>query len=96
MAENLDWDPNDPTYSSQEAAMIDYREVVLPLPDRGQSFVINALSSMTTDTVDIIDYENFGIALEQHVTIRLPYLTQLRQHPVGFIPRLASQLTLKC
>jgi hypothetical protein len=32
MAENLDWEPNDPTYSSQEAAMTDYRGVVLLLP----------------------------------------------------------------
>jgi hypothetical protein len=29
-AEHLDWDPNDPTYSSQEAAMTDYRGVALP------------------------------------------------------------------
>ncbi len=35
MAENLDWDPNDPTYSSQEAAMTDFRGVVLQCPDRG-------------------------------------------------------------
>ncbi len=35
MAENLDWDPNDPTYSSQEVAMTDYRGVILPCPDRG-------------------------------------------------------------
>jgi hypothetical protein len=34
-AENLNWDPNDLTYSSQEAAMTDYRGVVLPCPDRG-------------------------------------------------------------
>ncbi len=70
-AENLDWDPNDPTYSSQETAMTDYRVVVLPRPDRGQPFVINALSSMTTDAEDITDDENFGIALEQHVTVSI-------------------------
>jgi hypothetical protein len=35
MAENLDWDTNDPTYSSQEVAMIDYKGVVLPHPDWG-------------------------------------------------------------
>jgi hypothetical protein len=55
MAENLDWDLNDLTNSSQEAAMTNYREVVLPRPDRGQSFVINAISSMTTDAADITD-----------------------------------------
>jgi hypothetical protein len=64
MAENLDWDPNDPTYSSQEAATTDYRGAVLPHPERGQLFVINALSSMMTYTTDITDDENFGIALE--------------------------------
>ena len=93
--ENLDWDLNDPTYSSQEAAMTDYRGVVFPRPDRGQPFVTNAFSSMTTDAADITDDENFGIALEQHVTVSLPRLTQLRQCLVGFIPRPASQLTLK-
>jgi hypothetical protein len=70
-AENLDWDPNDPTYSSQEAAMTDYRGVVLPHPDRGQPFVINTLSSMTTDAADITDDENFGIDLEQHMTFNI-------------------------
>jgi hypothetical protein len=64
MAEYLDWDPNNPTYSSQEATMTDYRGVVLPRPDRGQPFVINALSSMRTDAADITDDETFGIALE--------------------------------
>ncbi len=87
MAENLDWDPNDPTYSSQEAIMTDYRGVVLPCPDRGQPFVINALSYMTTDAADIINDENFGIVL--------PRLTPLRQHLVRFIPRPASQLIVR-
>jgi hypothetical protein len=74
MAESLDWDPNDPTYFSKEAGMTDYRGVVLPCPDRGQPFVINALSSMTTDTTDITNDENFGIALEQHVTVNVAAL----------------------
>ena len=64
MAENLGWDPNDPTYSSQEAAMTDYRGAILPHPERGQLFVINALSSMTTDITDITDDEIFDFALE--------------------------------
>jgi hypothetical protein len=81
MAENLDWDPNDPTYSSQEATMTDYRGVVLPRPDRGQPFVINALSSMMTDTADITDDENFGIALEQNVTISVVALDTTKTAP---------------
>jgi hypothetical protein len=81
MAENLDWDPNEPTYSSQEAAMTDYRGVVLPHPDRGQPFVINVLSSMTTDAADITNDENFGIALEQHVTVSVAALDMTKTEP---------------
>jgi hypothetical protein len=73
-AETLAWNPNDPTYSSQEAAMTDYRRVVMPCPDRGQPFVINALFSMTTDVADINNDENFGIALDQHVTVSVAAL----------------------
>jgi hypothetical protein len=81
MAENLDWDPIDPTYTSQEAAMTDYRGVVLPRPDRGKPFVINTLSSMTTDATDITDYENFGVALEQHVTVSIAALDTTKTAP---------------
>ncbi len=63
MAENLNWDPNNPTYSSQEAAMTDYRGVVLPHPDRGQLFVINTLSSMTADAADITDMKTLALLL---------------------------------
>ena len=63
IAENFDWDPNDLTYSSQQAAMIDYRGVVLPRPDRGQPFVINAVSSMRTDATDITDNETSALIL---------------------------------
>jgi hypothetical protein len=80
-AENLNWDPNDPTYSSQEAAMTDYMGVVLPRPDRGQLFVINTLSSMTTDATDITDDENFDIALEQHVTVSIAVLDTTKTVP---------------
>jgi hypothetical protein len=81
MAENLDWDPNDPTYTSQEATMTDYRGVVLPRLDRGQPFVINTLSSMTTDAADITDDENFGVALEQHVTVSVAVLDTTKTAP---------------
>jgi hypothetical protein len=80
-AENLDWNLNDPTYSSQEAAMTDYRGVVLPRPDRGQPFVINTLSSMTTDAADITNDENFGIALDQHVTVSVAALDMAKTAP---------------
>ncbi len=84
MAENLNWDQNDPTYSSQEAAMTDYRGFVLPRPDRGQPFVINALSFMTTDAADITNDENFGIDLEQHVTVSAAALDTTKT-PLGQI-----------
>jgi hypothetical protein len=90
MAENLDWDPNDPTYSSQEAATTDYRGVVLPHPDRGQPFVINALSSTTTDATDITDDENFGIALEQHVMVSIAWLDTTKTTP-GWIHSKAGK-----
>jgi hypothetical protein len=89
-AENLNWNPNDQTYSSQEAAMTDYRGVVLPHPDRGHPFVINALSSIMTDTVDITNDENFGIALDQHVTVSIAALDVTKTAP-GWIHSKASK-----
>ncbi len=80
-AENLDWDPNYPTYSSLEATMTDYRGVVLPRPDRGQPFVINALSSMKTDAAYITNHENFGIALKQQVTVSVAALDTTKTVP---------------
>ncbi len=53
----------------------------MPCPDRRQPFVINALSSMTTDTADIIDDENFDIALEQHVTVSVAALDMTKTAP---------------
>jgi hypothetical protein len=90
-AKNIDWDPNDLNYSSQEAAMTDYRGVVLPRPDRGQPFLINALSSMTTDAVDITDDENFGIALEQHMTVSVATGDTTKTAP-GQIHSMADKL----
>jgi hypothetical protein len=89
-AENLNWNPNDPTYSSQEADMTDYRGVVLPCPDREQPFVINALSSMMTDVADITNYENFGIALDQHVTVSIAALDTTKTAP-GWIHSKAGK-----
>jgi hypothetical protein len=89
-AENLDWNPNDPTYSSQEAAMTDYWGVILLCPDRGQPFVINTLSSMTTDAADITNDENFGIALDQHVTVSVVTLDMTKTAP-GQIHSKASK-----
>jgi hypothetical protein len=70
--------------------MTDYRGAVLPRPDRGQPFVINALSSMTTDAADITDDENFGIALEQHVTVSIAALDTTKTVP-GRIHSKASK-----
>jgi hypothetical protein len=89
-AENLDWDPSDPTYSSQEAALTDYRGVVLPCLDRGQLFVINTLSSMMTDATDITDDENFGLALKQQVTVSIAALDTTKPVP-GWIHSKAGK-----
>jgi hypothetical protein len=61
--------------------MTDNRGVVLPCPDRGQSFVINALSSMTTDAIEITNDENFGIALKQQVTVSVATLDTTKTAP---------------
>ncbi len=53
----------------------------MPHPDRGQPFVINALSSMTTDAADITNDENFGIALDQHVTVSIAALDTTKTAP---------------
>jgi hypothetical protein len=61
--------------------MTDYRWVVLPCPDRGQLYVINALSSMTTDVANIADDKSFGLALEQHVTVSIAALDTTKTVP---------------
>jgi hypothetical protein len=95
IAEHLNWDLNDPSYSSQEAAMTDYRGVVLPGPDRGQPFVINALSSMTTDATDITNDKNFGIALEQHVTVSVAALDTTKTAPGQIHSKAGKPVDLK-
>jgi hypothetical protein len=70
--------------------MTDYRGVVLPRPDRGQPFIINALSSMTTNATDITDDEIFGIALEQHVTVSVAAIDTTKTAP-GQIHSKASK-----
>jgi hypothetical protein len=70
--------------------MTDYRGVVLPRPDRGQPFVINSLSSMTTDVADITNDKNFGIALDQHVTVSVAALDTTKTAP-GWIHSKASK-----
>ncbi len=82
-AEHLDWDPNNPTYSQQEAAMTNFRGTTISRPDRGQSFVINSLSSMTSYAADITDNENFGLALDMQVTISVATLDTTKTKPGG-------------
>jgi hypothetical protein len=80
-AEHLDWDPNNPTYSQQEAAMTDFRGKTISRPDRGQTFVINSLSSMTSSAIDVTDNENFGLALDLQVTISIAALDTTKTKP---------------
>ncbi len=80
-AKHLDWDPNNPTYQQQEAAMTDFRGTTISRPDRGQTFVINSLSSITSYAADITDNENFGLALEQQVTISIAALDTTQTRP---------------
>jgi hypothetical protein len=70
--------------------MTDYRGVALPCPDRVQPFVINALSSMTTDAAVITNDEFFGIALEQHLTVIVAALDTTKTAP-GWIHSKAGK-----
>jgi hypothetical protein len=76
--------------------MTDCRGVILPYSDRGQPFVNNALSSMTTDATDITNDKNFGIALEQHLTISVATLDTTKIAPGWIHSKAGNQLTLKC
>ncbi len=91
-AEHLDWDPNNPTYSQQEAAMTDFRGTTISRPDRGQSFVINSLSSMTSYAADVTDNENFGLALDMQVTISVAALDTTKTKP----GRIHSKAVTRC
>jgi hypothetical protein len=69
----LTWDPTTTLYEEQEAAMIDYSGRVVtttqPLMGHVNYFVINSLSSLTTDQADVTNDKNFHDALASHVQI---------------------------
>jgi hypothetical protein len=70
-SESLTWDPTTTIYEEQENAMVDYHGKVVRSSDstaRGR-LVINALSSLTTDTADITDDDNFHVVLTSHAHI---------------------------
>ena len=69
-SDSLTWDPTTTIYEEQENAMVDYHGSVVRSSDssaRGR-LVINVLSSLTTDTVDITD-NNFHVILKSHAHI---------------------------
>ena len=67
-SESLTWDPNTTRYEEQEATLTnDYGDLVTSACL--QTFVINSLSSITTDLVDITDDDNFCLLLESLVMI---------------------------
>ncbi len=72
-SETFTWDPTTTLYEQQEAAMIDYsgRVVTTTQPLRGHinHLVINLLSILTTDQVDVTDNDNCYNALASHVQI---------------------------
>ena len=69
-SESLTWDPTTTLYEEQEEGMLDYSgNIVRDAAVRGQSLVINALHSLTTDTADITHDCNFHLVLQSHVTI---------------------------
>ena len=75
-SESLTWDPTTTIYEEQENAMVDYHGKVVRSSGstaRGR-LVINALSSLTTDTADITDDDNFHVVLTSQLTF--PVLKQ--------------------
>jgi hypothetical protein len=67
-SETLTWDPNSTRYEEQETAMTNNFGDLVPSVC-SQPFVINMLSSLTTDLVDITDDDNFHLSLESLVMI---------------------------
>jgi hypothetical protein len=66
------WDPTTTFYVDQEAAMIDYHGDIIPAGHpavRGQSLVINELASLTNDTADVTDDDNFHRILQSRAFI---------------------------
>ena len=67
-SETLTWDPNTTMYEEQEAAMTNDLGGLVPAV-RSQTLVINSLSSLTTDLIDIDNDDNLHQLLESHVMI---------------------------
>jgi hypothetical protein len=70
-SETQTWDPTTTLYEEQEAAMLDhYGYIAHPndAPMRGR-LVINELTSLTTDTADFTDDDNFHVVLQSWVQV---------------------------
>jgi hypothetical protein len=82
-SKSLTWDPTSTLYKEQEAAMANYSGCVVTMTCamRGHigNLVINLLSSLTTDLVDITDDNNFYFILTSNVQI-LSIETSLSRH----------------
>jgi len=71
-SESLTWDPTSTIYSDQEAAMTDYSgNAVCCEAVRGRVgiLVINLLSSLSSDLIDVTDDENFHHVMTSKVMI---------------------------
>ena len=70
-SETQTWDPTTTLYEEQEDAMVDHQGYVVhssDAPARGR-LVINELTSLTTDTVDVTDDDNFHVVLQSRVQV---------------------------
>ncbi len=68
--ETLTWDPQTTLYEESEAAMTDYSgDIARNVTVRGLLLVINELTSLTVDAVDITHDSYFHQILESNVVI---------------------------
>jgi hypothetical protein len=97
-SKSLTWDPKTTTYEEQELAMVDHHGDIIrasDFPMRGR-LVINALSSLTTDTADITDDDNFHVMVNSQVhissveTLSNGHFTTQQKRPIDHL-MLASQ-----
>jgi len=67
------WDPSDPDFARREDTMVDLEgKIVIPKTSARGRFVISSVQSYSHDgAVDLVDDENFAVALEENVNVRI-------------------------
>ena len=79
-SETLTWDLTTSLFEEPEASMTNYASNIVPCSGkrgRGNAYVINSISTLTVDLVDIIDVDNFHNAFLLGIQI---FTTSLNEH----------------